>query len=282
MIRDENLDPALVRFLKTHELHTVEGAFEFEGGEDLSKPGLGRRRRTRIEFRDEDDRLWEMYLKRYSPRPWGQRLWRLVTARGAASAAREEYRNIQAVREAGVSTMRDIAYGAAYDLLGVTRSYLIVSAVPGDSLERSGDEYLGRHMNDPAMIRELTEQLTALVRSLHGAGLCHRDLYACHIFLHEHDGRVELYLIDLARVFRPRWRPFRWRVKDLAQLKYSMPWVWVQESWAEFLAAYLDTEDRGEFERWDRAIDRKVKSMERQQDRRERRAQRRADKGPAE
>jgi tRNA A-37 threonylcarbamoyl transferase component Bud32 len=278
MIREENLDPALVRFLKENGLHTVEGAFEFEGGEDLSKPGLGRRRRTRIKFRDEQQRLWEMYLKRYSPRPWWQRLWRLLTFRAARSVARREYRNVQAVREAGVATMRDIAYGAAYDMLGVTRSYLIVSAVPGQSLERIGNEFLSRHMNDPAIIRELTETLTSLVRTLHGAGLCHRDLYACHLFLHEHDGRVELYLIDLARVFRPRWRPFRWRVKDLAQLKYSMPWIWVQECWEGFLSGYLQTDHAGELDRWGRAIDRKVLSMERQQNRRERRARRRAER----
>jgi tRNA A-37 threonylcarbamoyl transferase component Bud32 len=275
MIREEKLDPALVTFLQEQDLHTVEGAFDYEGGEDLSKPGLGRRRRTRIAFRDERARLWEMYLKRYSARPTWQRVWRLLTGRATRSAARREYRNIHAVRQAGVPTMRDIAYGAEYDLLGVTRSYLIVSAVPGDALERVADEFLSRHMQQPQLITQFTEQLVSLVQSLHGAGLCHRDLYASHIFLHEHDGRVELYLIDLARVFRPRWRTFRWRVKDLAQLKYSMPWVWVQEHWQDFLTGYLDSEDVDEIARWDRAIDRKVKSMERQQDRRQRRKQRR-------
>ncbi|MBS3820739.1 MAG: hypothetical protein GVY16_09940 [Planctomycetes bacterium] len=280
MTREDKLDPALVSFLREHDLQSVDGAFAFEGGEDLDKPGLGRRRRTRIEFRDEHSRRWEMYLKRYGARPWPQRLWRLVTARAICSDARRERRNIHAVRAAGVPTMRDIAYGAEYDLLGVARSYLIVSAVPGDAMERVADEFLGRHVAQPEMVGELTDSLVSLVRSLHAAGLCHRDLYASHIFLHEHDGRVELYLIDLARIFRPRWRRFRWRVKDLAQLKYSMPWVWVQEYWQDFLKGYLGSENVDDIERWERAIDRKVHSMERRQQRRERRQRRQADRHP--
>ena len=116
----------------------------------------------------------------------------------------------------------------------------------------------------------LAVKLGRLAAALHGQGFVHRDFYACHVFVdkeHEKDasstgGRdarptrardvrdmasaggmsatLELYLIDLARVFRPRWRQFRWRVKDLAQLKYSMPVNWVNEHWGHLLDGYLD------------------------------------------
>jgi len=111
-----------------------------------------------------------------------------------------------------------------------------------------------------------------LVANLHAAGHVHRDLYASHIFLDAEGGRVQLYLIDLARVFVPRWRVFRWRVKDLAQLKYSMPPAWVEAHWDGFLAAYLRRLAGGPsveqaFEparaRLAAAIDRKVEHMRR-------------------
>ena len=91
----------------------------------------------------------------------------------------------------------------------------------------------------------------------------HRDLYTSHVFLDETPAGAELYLIDLARVFAPRWRRFRWRVKDLAQVKYSMPDRWVREHWDDFLAAYLgDTVDSCR-RRYDTAVRRRVERMRR-------------------
>jgi hypothetical protein len=101
----------------------------------------------------------------------------------------------------------------------------------------------------------------------------HRDLYASHIFADRRGGRTDLYLIDLARVFRPRWRLRRWRVKDLAQLKYSMPQTWTAACWDEFLGQYLrrlsiDADRRQAC--WQRAIDRKVARMKDRSSRRPR------------
>jgi heptose I phosphotransferase len=105
----------------------------------------------------------------------------------------------------------------------------------------------------------LAEKLAELVGKLHRAGSVHRDLYASHVFLHESGGSIELYLIDLARLFAPRWRTFRWRVKDLAQLKYSMPSAWVEQHWEALLRRYLECTGRGSLARYNRGIDRKVR-----------------------
>ena len=64
-------------------------------------------------------------------------------------------------------------------------------------------------------------------------------MYTAHVFLDESAGEVTLRLLALARMFRPRLRRFRWRVKDLAQLKYSMPEPWVRQEWEAFLDAYF-------------------------------------------
>ena len=244
-----DLDPRVAEFVRSQGLDTPEGAMNFGSGEDLVKPGLGQRRRTRIQTPSGE----ALYLKRYGP------------------AGREqppgplEFANIRAIRAAGVATMHAIAAGVEPDS---GRSFLLVSSVPGDAMERVGQEFL-QHA-DEAHLSELTRNLAGLVGRLHRAGWVHRDLYASHVFLHETEGRLDLYLIDLARAFQPnRWRRRRWIVKDLGQLKFSMPPSWVENQWEAFMKAYLQIAPLpGLPRRLSRAIDRKVRSMRRQQRRR--------------
>ena len=61
------------------------------------------------------------------------------------------------------------------------------------------------------------------VHWFHQTGFVHRDLYLSHIFVDTGDGRPTFRLIDLARVFRPRWFRRRWIVKELASLNFSTP-----------------------------------------------------------
>ena len=84
----------------------------------------------------------------------------------------------------------------------------------------SMNAYTGGPMSLPLARQALAE----LIRLLHGAGLVHRDLYLAHVFMDAGvDGVAELYLLDLQRVLRPRWRIRRWVVKDLAALHFSTP-----------------------------------------------------------
>ena len=259
-------DEPLRAALRAEGLDTVEGAFAWDRGEDLDKPGLAGRRRTRVELADATGRSHVLYLKRYGPRRPDRRLRRWWTHGLRCTPARVEFANIRAARAAGVPTMREVLFGEEPGR-GARRSYLIVTAVPGDALERCGEEFLAAIGRDDG-IGEFTSRLAALVARLHAAGYVHRDLYASHIFGHQRPGGYELYLIDLARMFVPLWRRFRWRVKDLAQLKYSMPPAWVEAHWDEFLAEYLG----GCAGRYRRAVDRKVASMVRRRRRRSRRA----------
>ncbi len=271
------IDPQLMAFIRENRLDTVTGAFAYGEGADLHKPGLGHRKRTKLEFRDHNGRCWELYLKRYGPLPLGKRIRRLITGKGWQSEARSEFENVQMVHQAAVPTMRAIVWGQDAGLLGVQRSYIVVTAVPGDAVERVGDDFLTRYSSQSEMLEKFTDQLVELVLRLHQAGFVHRDLYASHIFLHEHDGRIVLNLIDLARIFKPARRKFRWRVKDLGQLKYSMPWLWVERYWERFLRSYLQTSDTAEIGLWDSAIDRKVSEMQSRQQRRARRLKGRAE-----
>lgn len=261
------LAEAIVKFVRDNKLDTLEGAFEFQGS-DLVKPGLGRRSRTRIEFRDDEGRCWEMYLKRYqSPGIW-EKLKRLLAGKRKWCEARSEFDHICLTRKAGVPTMRAVLCGAQVDKLGIGKNYLLVTAVPGDALERVGEEFFRKYRDDHDMLDEFNSKLFRLVSRFHAAGLVHRDMYAAHIFVHEYDGLLDMNLIDLARVFKPKYRKFRWRVKDLAQLKFSMPEFWVKTYFSRFLQRYLGSASQREYDRWSKAIDKRVAGMQKQQDRR--------------
>ena len=256
------LDPTVTDYVRDQNLDNVKDAFDCKLGEDMVKPGLGNRRRTRLTFRDKTGRAWELFFKRYYPLPLIKRIYLFLTFRGNRSPARKEYYNIQALREAQVGTMREVVFGDERDFLGVKRSYIIVTSVSGNALERNGEAFFTRHHNQPEVLKLFNDTLVDLVRRMHLNGLVHRDHYASHIFLHEHDGHIELFLIDVARVFRPKRRTFRWRVKDLAQLKYSMPWFWVNQYWKDFMNGYLASDIDVQHQRWENAIDKKVASIQ--------------------
>ena len=262
-------DEPLLGALRREGLDSVEGAFAYSGGEDLTKPGLSHRRRTRVSLTDEAGVRHELYLKRYGAEPLKNRLRRRLTYGRRRSPAGVEFENIQAARAAGVQTMRPVAFGQELGLLGAKRSYLIATAVPGEALERCFEDFLDRH-GCGERTAGLTRKLAAAVRALHSSGYAHRDLYAAHIFLDEGGEDGTLYVIDLARMFRPRWRRFRWRVKDLAQLKYSMPARWVEGCWDAFLSAYGGGFGAAALERYRRAADRKAAAMRRRSDRKRR------------
>lgn len=260
-------DADLARALAEAGLDSVEGAFAWQGGADLDKPGLGVRRRTRLALTDATGCQHELYLKRYGRQSLGQRVRHLLTY-GRRSPGRTEFDNVRAAAGAGVTAMCAVACGDRMGLLTARRSFVIVTAVPGDAVERCGEAFLA---GGAGCGGELADKLADLVSTLHAAGWVHRDLYAAHVFLHEGPGGAELFLIDLARMFAPRWRRFRWRVKDLAQLKYSMPPSWVAEHWDAFLRRYLSDAPAGRARRYARAVDRKVLEMHRRDDRRQKR-----------
>jgi tRNA A-37 threonylcarbamoyl transferase component Bud32 len=252
--------PEEMALLKREGLDTVEGAFAYAGGQELSKPGLGTRRRFRLELTDDSGRPVTWYMKRYGPAGRWRRLLRDFFLPWRRPPGRADVKGVVSLENAGVPTMRVVHGEEEWDGLGFIREYVILTAVPGDALERCLAACLPRW--DAQTVASFNAALLDLVRRLHGAGLVHRDLYASHVFLDETPDGPRLYLIDLTRIFRPRWRKFRWRVKDLSQLKYSMPASWVEQYWQAFLDGYLGDE-LGRRGRWARAIDRKAASMRR-------------------
>jgi len=256
-------------------LDTVEGAFAYSSGRDITVMGLGHRQRWKLTLSDPAGQPRLLFMKRYGREPLKWRLQRRLTYGRGGSPASVELNNIHAAHVAGVPTIDQAAGGHEPGAAGARRSYIIMTAVAGQALEQCAEGFVALHGPGSREVSQLTRDLAQLVRRFHQAGYVHRDLYASHIFMVSRPGGVELRLIDLARMFAPSWRRFRWRVKDLAQLKYSMPPGWVERHWNSFMVSYL--EGRSSLVRWqyERAVDRKVASITRHVERKRRRKARR-------
>ncbi|NLW86183.1 MAG: hypothetical protein GXY38_04865 [Planctomycetes bacterium] len=264
----EDVAQPLRSLLIKHRLDSLDGALAFEAGSDLDKPGLGHRRRTKAQFTDDDGGTHVFFIKRYGKERLRDRLKRRLEGGKASGPAGIEYANIVAANKLGVTRMRAVAWGQSRDA-----GYLVVSAVAGEALSRQDDEFWRKQNQDAAAASVLGGELASLAWRLHEGGYCHRDMYACHIFLcGPSESGNDLSLIDLARMFRPRWRKRRWRVKDLAELHSSLPTEWLARYWDGFLDRYtaLSADDKTKL---GRAVERKSAGIRAQLLRRCRRRQ---------
>jgi len=194
----------------------------------LDKAGLaGWRQRWRIRFDGPAGRQsgWTCYLKRFTSPPFSAQWGRWLEGRPFDSTAGIEWGNARELAKAGIDAVIPIAFGQVMVGPWEKRSFILLAEVQGESLEQWVPWHLApsRRERRWEIRHRRLDQLAELVARLHKAGFVHRDLYLCHIFITTDGGQDRLTLIDLQRVFRPRWRRRRWIIKDLAALNFSTP-----------------------------------------------------------
>ena len=251
-----DITPGYESWLSGHGLRCLDDAFAFSDGERLDKPGLESwRQRWRIAVTDERGVAHRMYLKRFDRPPLGRQLARWRGGHLGRSTAGVEWQNARALAEAGIAAAGPIAFGQRMAGPWEIRSFILLREVVGTSLERWVPTHLPalRDDHDSRGRRARCDRLARFVARFHRAGFVHRDLYLSHVFitLDEEpaatgtEGSERFSLIDLQRVFRPRWRRRRWVVKDLAALNYSTPIDRVARSERlRFLCRYVRVCDR--------------------------------------
>ncbi|MBP7935134.1 MAG: hypothetical protein KA354_10850 [Phycisphaerae bacterium] len=218
-----------------HGLTDLAAVFAWQDGDRLDKATLESwRQRWRIRLSDVGPSAVPgvLFLKRFDHPPLRHQFERWRQGHWLASTGGTEWGNARALAAAGVSAATAVGYGQLMAGPWERRSFVVLAEVRGDSLER----WLPRHLapaafeTDHQRRRTLSDQLACFVARFHRAGFVHRDLYLCHIFFDAQaeaepggDGRPRFTLIDLQRVFRPKWRFRRWVIKDLAALSFSVP-----------------------------------------------------------
>jgi len=191
----------------------------------LPKPGLHGRQRWRWEFRNGSADC-VLFVKRYTRPDWRTQWDRLLRQSPRRSRAAWEYHQARRLAKARIAAPQPVAYVEC--MLGhlEVSSAVLMEAVPGQPLDRALAEAFAQRapITVGAARHDLAKRLGRFVAAFHATGLCHRDLYLCHIFVDwDTQGRrpPAFAVIDLARTHRPRWRRLRWIIKDLAQLDAS-------------------------------------------------------------
>lgn len=202
-------------------LDSMDAVFAFEGGEDLGKANLGKhRRRIRFELEATGKRY---YLKRYEGTPLGVQVRNWIDHWRRASMSSFDMGPGEELAALGIRTPKVVAYGDEWEGVFEGRSFLITEEI---SDAKSLEESLPSYFYDSSPVenvdkkRAFIERLADFAKYFHQTGYRHRDFYLCHIFMTADE---EFYLIDLHRTFKPVLFDGRFRVKDIAQLYYSVP-----------------------------------------------------------
>lgn len=202
-----------VTLLSDSGLDSLDALFAATG-ETLLKPGLDpHRQRFKLVIGRQDSQQ-TFFLKRYLRPP------KNLHKRKGASLAGAEWSRIIQLRAEGLPCPAPVAFGEEIRRGREVRSALLMTAVPGESIE----SWMRRNpVPNRADVAGLLGPTAELIARFHRAGFVHRDLYWSHIFYEGGIARRSFHLIDLSRVLRPKRRKIRWIVKDLASLNFSSP-----------------------------------------------------------
>ncbi len=164
------------------------------------------------------------FLKMHSGAGWVEIFKNLLQARLPVLSARNEYDAVAALNRLGVDTMSVAAYSCEGFNPANLKSVIVTEDLVGTvSLE----DYCGDWERNPppfSVRLKLLRKLADSARSMHLAGINHRDFYICHFHLDEQTLEREepsCFLIDLHRAQIRSKTPRRWLVKDLGGLYFS-------------------------------------------------------------
>jgi len=202
-------------------LTSIDSVFSFNAGENLVKNNLASYR-SRLQF-EINSPTATLFLKRYYKPPIFIQLKNRLSAQRRVSCGLYDIEPASELAEAGIKTPKIIAYGEQWRGLFESRSFIITEKIPdAESLERQLPAYFSGQVTTEKLEqrRNFIRQLAEFIGKFHKMNYCHRDLYFSHIFYSKNG---KFYLIDLARVFKPRIFRQRYLIKDIAQLYYSAP-----------------------------------------------------------
>ncbi|PID73526.1 MAG: hypothetical protein CSB33_03295 [Desulfobacterales bacterium] len=170
-----------------------------------------------------EGRSRSFFLKRHITGPGG----RAGFSAGAASPGMEEFRQLLDFRKAGIATVTPAAGGERLQDDGRLASLVLTEdAAPFISLEEAIRRRSGLFSGSGGRRRKrlLLRRIADTARAMHRAGRCHCDFNATHL-LFDPDARPEDIrpaLFDLQRVRTRRLSRFRWWLKSMAEMGYTL------------------------------------------------------------
>ena len=151
---------------------------------------------------------------------WLEIFKNLLTLRLPVLGADREWYALNKLKDIGISTMQPVAYSYEGWNPASVRSCIVTKELENTlSLE----ELFEKGPVGFGLKRQLINQVARISEKLHGNGINHRDYYICHFLMETSESiQPKLYLIDLHRAQIRKRTPFRWLVKDIGGLFYSV------------------------------------------------------------
>lgn len=188
------------------------------------------------------------FIKAHRGVGWGEVLKNWLYGRPPIVSAEPEWQAIAALQAAGIATPLVAGKGLRGRAPAQLESFIVMPALEEMiSLEDLAKDWRGARGRTRVLLkRVLIQRIATIARTLHGAGMNHRDFYLCHFLTRDRDWSrwtpadpVELTLIDLHRVQKRAAVPERWLVKDLGGLLFSaLDAGLTSRDLLRFLAAY--------------------------------------------
>ena len=205
---------------------SFESVWKYRDGETIKK--IKARSVIRFEIQTNSGKKY-FYLKRHNTEFAGiKRILALFSPKTVVSEGKREFENICAFRKGGLGTVTPVIAGERFVKFCWVQSFLITEDFsPFISLEymlRDNPEFfMGK--NDSDRKRNLINRIGIFARRMHEKGFNHRDFNATHILLYYKDksDAPDIALFDLQRVDKSPFFRFRWIVKSLAELNYTLP-----------------------------------------------------------
>ncbi len=207
-------------------MDSFESIWRFQKGECVKK--IKPRTVTRIEFKHQGINR-ACYLKRHNLEFVGfSRLFFRFFPKWGLSQGRLEFENLCDFRNSKLPTVVPVAAGEKLFRFFWAQSFLITEDFsPYISLEALLEDQPQFFMGPEGETKKrlMINAISILARKMHQNGLNHRDFNATHILLHYDNGVdvPKIALFDLQRVERRKFFKFRWKIKSLARLNYTLP-----------------------------------------------------------
>jgi Lipopolysaccharide kinase (Kdo/WaaP) family len=183
------------------------------------------------------------FIKQHFGVGWGEIFKNLLSLKMPIIGAMTEVKAIQKLDEIGIATTPLLAYGQQGYSPASMRSFVITEDL-GDiiSLEDLCADW-AKNPPEAQFKQKLIIAMALLAAKLHGAGLCHRDFYLCHMVLKKQglvDENLSLHIIDLHRVLQGQPLNGSAVMKDIAGLVFSTKDCgFTAEDWTLFKQHYL-------------------------------------------
>lgn len=153
---------------------------------------------------------------------WREIIKNLLLLRLPVLGAKNEWTALNKLRALNIPSLIPVAYGEQGNNPATKQSFIVTREL---THVMQLDHYFEQCNPDFNQKRLLIENIAAIARELHAAGINHRDFYLCHFMLDKslfiEEKNPPVYLVDLHRAQCRTRVPLRWQIKDLGALYFS-------------------------------------------------------------